>query len=62
MVREFWTMVGNIISYYFPHFNLGRKEAIFGDYNTKGNSIINTMIILAKQFICTKIVSLNMNG
>ena len=51
VVREFWTMVGNIISNYFPHFNLGRKEAIFGDYNTKGNSIINTMIILAKQFI-----------
>ena len=51
VVREFWTMVGNIISNYFPQFHLGRKEAIFGDYNTRGDSIINTMILLAKQFI-----------
>lgn len=51
MVRDFWTMVGNILTYYFPQFKLGRKEAIFGDVNSKGNSVINTMLLLAKQFL-----------
>ena len=51
VVRDFWTMVGNILSNYFPQFKLGKKEAIFGDYNSKGNSVINTLILLAKQFI-----------
>ena len=50
-VREFWVMVENTISMYFPNFRLGRKEAIFGDINTKGDSIINTMLLLGKQFI-----------
>ena len=27
------------------------KEAIFGDYTSKGNSVVNTLIMLAKQFI-----------
>ena len=54
VVREFWNMVGNIVTNYFPETNFGRKEAIFGDYNSKGNSIINTIIILAKQFIWTQ--------
>ena len=44
-------MVGNIIKKYFPQASFGRKEAIFGDQNSKGNSIINTIIILAKKFI-----------
>ena len=51
MVREFWKMVGNFISTYFPNFRLGRKEAIFGDINSKGDSVINTLILLAKQFL-----------
>ena len=51
MVREVWTMVANIISNNFPQFDLGRKEANFGDYNTMGDLIINTMILLANQFI-----------
>ena len=51
VVRDFWDMVGNILEFYFPNFKLGRKEAIFGDCNTKGDSIINTMLLLAKQFI-----------
>ena len=51
VVREFWTMVGNILNSYFPQFHLGRKEAIFGDINTKGDSVINTMLVLAKQFL-----------
>ena len=54
VVREFWNMVGNIITNYFPETNFGRKEAIFGDYNSKGNSITNTLILLAKQFIWTQ--------
>ena len=58
-VRGFWNMVENILKKYFPHFNLGRKEAIFGDTNSKGDSVINTILLLAKQFIwrekfCTK--------
>ena len=54
MVREFWTMVGNILNSYFPQFRLGRKEAIFGDIDTKGDSVINTMLILAKKFLWTR--------
>ena len=50
-VGEFWTMIGNIISFYFPGFKLGQKEAIFGDVNSSSNSIINVMLILAKEFI-----------
>ena len=52
VVGEFWVMVGNILRIYFPNFNLGRKEAIFGDIKSKGDSVINTMLLLAKQFIC----------
>ena len=47
-------MVGNILKLYFPNFNLGRKEAIFGDHQSNGNSAINTMIIFSKQFIWTE--------
>ena len=51
VVREFWDMVGNILELYFPNFTLGRKEAIFGDIKSTGDSVINTMLLLAKQFI-----------
>ena len=51
VVREFWDMVGNILKFYYPNFTLGRKEAIFGDIKSKGDSVINTMLLLAKQFI-----------
>ena len=44
-------MVGNFLTSYFPDFKLGRKEAIFGDVRTKGNSIINTILLLSKQFL-----------
>ena len=44
-------MVGNILGVYFPQFTLGRKEAIFGDANSKPDSVINTMLLLGKQFI-----------
>ena len=51
VVRDFWKMVGNILEFYYPNFTLGRKEAIFGDIKTKGDSVINTMLLLAKHFI-----------
>ena len=51
MVRDFWIMVGKILKLFFPNFSLGKKEAVFGEINTKGDSIINTMLLLAKQFI-----------
>ena len=51
VVREFWGMVGNILEIYFPNFTLGKKEAIFGDIKSAGDSVINTMLLLAKQFI-----------
>ena len=50
-VRDFWTMVENILGAYYPQFKLGKKEAIFGDINTSPDSAINTMLLLAKQFI-----------
>ena len=39
------------MKFYYPNFTLGRKEAIFGDIKSKGESVINTMLLLAKQFI-----------
>ena len=51
VVREFWNMVGNILTYYYPQFRLGRKEAIFGDISTCSSSTINTLLSLSKQFI-----------
>ena len=44
-------MVGNILTSYYPNFKLGQKEAIFGDITSKGDSVTNTMILLAKQFL-----------
>ena len=49
--RELWNIVENILVSFFPDFRLGMKEAIFGDYNSKGNSVINTIILLTKHFI-----------
>ena len=51
VVGEFWAMLGNILMFYFPRFKLGRKEAIFGDINSSSTSVINTLLILAKQFL-----------
>jgi hypothetical protein len=44
-------MVGNILTFYYPQFRLGRKEAIFGDVSTCSNSTINTLLSFSKQFI-----------
>ena len=51
VVRDFWEMVGNILTTYYPSFKLNNKEAIFGDISSKGDSVTNTMILLAKQFL-----------
>ena len=44
-------MVSNLITNFFPKFSLGRKEALFGASNLKGDSVINTLLILARYFI-----------
>ena len=51
VVKEFWNMIQNLISNFYPHFKLGKKEAFFGDVNSKGNSIINTILAIARYFI-----------
>ena len=51
VVGQFWQMVGNTIENYFPKFILGRKEALFGDIITSGESPINTLLILSRFFI-----------
>ena len=44
-------MVGNMLNSYYPGFRLTQREAIFGDINSKGDSVINTVILLSKQFL-----------
>ena len=51
VVREFWNMIANLISNFFPSFSLGRKEALFGDEKSAGDSILNTILILSRGFI-----------
>jgi hypothetical protein len=51
VVRQFWSMVGNLFSNFYPNFVLGRKEAIFGHSGSEGDSIFNTILILSRYFI-----------
>ena len=51
MVQDFWVMISNILTFYFPKFNLNKKEAIFGDITSNGDSVTNTILSLARQFI-----------
>ena len=51
MVQEFWQMIKNCITNFHPNFVLNRKEAIFGDVSSLGDSVINTMLALARYFI-----------
>jgi hypothetical protein len=51
VVQEFWGIIQNILNHHFPGFKLGIKEAIFGDLNSEGPSIQNTLLLLARQFI-----------
>ena len=51
VVQGFWEMVGNILTHYFPQFQLGRKEAIFGHVNSKQDSVLDTILLLSKQFL-----------
>ena len=51
VVNGFWEMVGNVLTNYFPQFQMGRKEAIFGHVNSKPDSVINTILLLGRQFL-----------
>ena len=51
VVQEFWQMIKNCITNFHPNFVLNRKEAIFGDVSSPGDSVINTMLALARYFI-----------
>ena len=51
VVQEFWQMVENSITNFHPNFVLNRKEAIFGDVDSLGDSAINTLLALARYFI-----------
>ena len=44
-------MIGNLLTQHFQNFKLTAKEAIFGDVGSDGDSIINTILFLARQFI-----------
>ena len=51
VVQEFWKMIKNCISNFYPEFILQRKEAIFGHVGSSGDSVINTILALARYFI-----------
>ena len=44
-------MIKNCISNLYPEFILQRKEAIFGHVGSSGDSVINTILALARYFI-----------
>ena len=44
-------MIANFISNFYPSFSLGRKEALFGDEKSAGDSVVNTILVLARGFI-----------
>ena len=54
IVRQFWIMVTNMFSNFYPNFILGRKEAIFGHSDSGGDSVFNTLLILSRYFIWKK--------
>lgn len=51
VVQQFWQMISNCISNFFPTFVLNRKEAIFGHVGSNGDSPINTILALARYYI-----------
>ena len=51
MVQVFWEMVKNILKLHFLSFKITRKEAIFGDQNTRADSVQNTVLLLSREFI-----------
>ena len=51
VVQQFWQMISNCITNFFPTFVLNRKEAIFGHVGSNGDSPINTILALARYFI-----------
>ena len=51
VVQQFWQMIKNCITNFYPNFILNRKEAIFGHVSSNGDSIINTILALARYYI-----------
>ena len=63
MFQNFWTfflfcffkcpgiLEQNCISHFYPEFVLQRKEAIFSHVGSSGDSVINTILALARYFI-----------
>ena len=51
VVQEFWKMVSNLIGNFFPKIILRRKECIFGASDLRGDSAVNTILMLARYFI-----------
>ena len=44
-------MVANSLANFYPKLVLGKKEALFGDPNSAGDSVFNTMLLLSRYFI-----------
>ena len=51
VVQMFWVIINNFILNFCPRFCLGAKEAIFGDTNSGGDSLVNSILVLARYFI-----------
>ena len=51
IVRGFWQIVSNCITNFYPDFVLNRKEALFGHVESGGDSVINTILALARYHI-----------
>ena len=51
VVQGFWKMIENLLAQHYANFKLSVKEAIFGHIGSDGDSIINTLLYLARQFI-----------
>ena len=51
VVQDFWKIVENILQLHSLGFKITRKEAIFGDINTRADSVENTVLLLSREFI-----------
>ena len=47
-MRGFWQIVSTCITNFYPDFVLNRKEALFGHVESGGDSVINTILALAR--------------
>ena len=51
VVKGFWETVENILQLHSLGFKITKKEAIFGDNNTRADSVENTVLLLSREFI-----------